>query len=87
MRCSGVPPLFRGPVDLHFGLSVGEEVTELLFICNQEAFVNCSDKQAFSPDTVKCLGAVKKGQGGLVRLGGLIIITDRLREAQDLVFD
>ncbi len=32
-------------------------------------------------------GVVKKGQDGLLRLGGLISVTDRLHEAQDLVFE
>ncbi len=67
-------------VDLHFGLSVGEEVAEQLRICNREAFVDYSDKQAFPPDTVKCLGVVKKGQEGFLRLAGLMTVTDRLRE-------
>ncbi len=51
-----------------------------------EAFVDCSDKQVFPPDTVKCLGVVKQLQDGLLRLGDLITLTDRLREAQGLVF-
>ncbi len=50
-----------------------------------EAFVNCSDKQVFPPDTVDCLGVVKEGHDGLLRLGSLVSVTDRLREAQDLV--
>ncbi len=49
-------------------------------------FVDCSDMQVFPPDTVNCLGIVKTGQGGLLQLGGLITVTDRLCEAQDLVF-
>ncbi len=49
------------PVDLHFGFSVGEKVTEPLRKCNREALVNCSEKQVFPPDTVKFLGVVKEG--------------------------
>ncbi len=52
----------------------------------REAFVNCSNKPVFPPDIVKCLGVVKKGQDGLLPLCGLKTVTDRLREAQDLVF-
>ncbi len=37
------------------------------------------------PDTVKCLGVVKDCQDGLLWLGSLVSVTDRLREAQDLV--
>ncbi len=48
--------------------------------------MNCSDKQVFPPDMVKGLGVVMEGQDGLLRLGGLITATDRLREEQDLVF-
>ncbi len=56
-------------------------------ICNREAYVNCSDNQVFPPGTVKFRGVVKKGQDGLLRLGGLISVTDRLNEVQDLVFE
>ncbi len=56
-----------------------------LCILNLEAFVNCSDKQAFHPDTVKCLGVVKEDQDGLLWLGSLVSVTDRLREAQEVV--
>ncbi len=52
-------------------------------ICNREAYVNCSDNQVFPPGTVKFRGVVKKGQDGLLRLGGLISITDRLKEVQN----
>ncbi len=72
-------------VDLYFGFSVGEEVAQPLCVCNREAFVNCSDKKVFPPDTVECLGVVKEGQDGLLWLGSLVSVTDRLREAQDLV--
>ncbi len=72
----------RGPVDQHFGFSVGEATVHL----QSGAFVNCSDKLVFLPGTVKCLRVVKEGQGGLLRLSGLVSVTDRLREAQGLVF-
>ncbi len=70
---------------MHFSFSVGEKVAEPLRICNREAFVNCSDKQVFPPDAVKCLGLVKEGQDGPLWLGSLVSVTDLLREAQDLV--
>ncbi len=76
----------RDSVDLHFGLSVWEDVAEPLRICNREAVVNCSDKKVFLPHTVECLGVVKKGQDGLLQHGSLISAPDRLREAQGLAF-
>ncbi len=72
-------------VNLHFVLSVGEEVAQPLCLCNREAFVNCSDKQVFPQDTKERLGVVKGGQDGLLCLCNLVSVTDRLREAQDLV--
>ncbi len=71
---------------MHNGFSVGEKTAEPLCICNQEAFVNCSDQQVLSLDANKCLGVDKVGQNGLLLFGGLISITDRLHEAQDLAF-
>ncbi len=55
-------------------------MAEPLRKCNREAIFDCSDKQVFTSDTVKCLGVVKKGQDGFLRLAGLITVTDRLRE-------
>ncbi len=56
-------------------------------ICNREASVNCSDNQVFPPCAVKFRGVVKKGQDGLLRLRGLISVTDRLNEVQDMGFE
>ncbi len=69
---------------MHFGLPFGKVVAQPLCICNREAYVDCSDKQVFPP--VKCLTVVKDGQDGLLWLGSLVSITDRLREVQYLVF-
>ncbi len=59
---------------LHFDFSVRGEVAEPLHIFSREAFVNCSDKQVFPPDTAKCLRVVKKGQDGLLWFDGLKIV-------------
>ncbi len=72
-------------VYLHISFSVGEKLAQPLCACKREASVDYSDKQVFPPDTVKCLGVVKEGQDGLLWLGSLVSVTDRLREAQDLV--
>ncbi len=42
--------------------------------------------QFFQPDMFKCIRLVRDDQDDLLRLGGLISLTDRLQEAQDLVF-
>ncbi len=70
---------------LHFGFSVREEGAEPLHMFSREAFVNCSDTQAFPPDATKCLGVVKNGQDGLLRFDGLKTVNNQLRKAQDLV--
>ncbi len=51
----------------------------------RDAFVNCSDKQVFPPDTYKCLAVVKNDNDSLLRVGGRISATYLLREAQDLI--
>ncbi len=55
---------------------------EPLHICNREAFINSSDKEIFPPAAAKCLGVVKKGQDGLLWLGSLVSVTDRLRDVR-----
>ncbi len=54
--------------------------------CNRWAFVDYPGKQVFPPDTVERLGVIKESQGGPLRFSGLVSVTDRLREAQKLVF-
>ncbi len=84
MRCGRCRPSV--PIDLHICLSVGEEVTKLLPIHHWETFFDCSIMQSVPPDTFECRRVIKEGKDGLLRLSGLISVTDRLREGQELVF-
>ncbi len=45
--------------------------------------MDCSDKKILHPGTVKSLRFIDEAQDGLHRLGGLIPISDQLREEQD----
>ncbi len=69
-----------------FPFSVGGKDLEDMCVCNREAFAHCTDKQVFPSVTVKCVAVVKEGPDDLLWLGSLVSATDRLREAQDLVF-
>ncbi len=45
--------------------------------------MDCSDKKIPHPGKVKSLRVIDEAQDGLHRLGGLIPISDQLREQQD----
>ncbi len=45
--------------------------------------MDCSDKKIPHPGTLKSLRVIDEAQDGLHQLGGLIPISDQLREQQD----
>ncbi len=62
------PATTLSPLICALDFSDGEPLAQPLCVLNREAYVNCSDKQAFPPDTVKVLGEVKVGQDDVLWL-------------------